>query len=171
MRMTARLGVALLLTLMAAAAIAGPFAWHAGYRIYAVRTGSMTPAYPVGSLLVDGPVTHYRPDRGDVVTFETPAGPVTHRVHAVVADGIETKGDANRTPDIWMVRPTHIVGRVIQAIPRGGYVLVFLQQPTGVPSLVLFALSTWLAWSLFFTAAEPATTERAPRHGTTPVAV
>ncbi len=46
-------------SLLAALAISlvcvGLVGWHQGYRLYAVRTGSMTPTYPTGSLLLDAP--------------------------------------------------------------------------------------------------------------------
>jgi signal peptidase I len=150
MRVTARLAAAILLAVAVTAAAAGAIAWDAGYRAYVIRTGSMSPAFPAGTLIVDTPVTG-RPHVGDVITFRTPAGPVTHRVHSLPSNGdIETKGDANRTPDAWKVQRRHVTGHVIRAVPRGGYALVFFQQPTGVPSLVMFSLAIMFAWSLFF---------------------
>jgi hypothetical protein len=49
-----------------------------------------------------------------------------------------------------VLQPRHIVGQAAYAVPGGGYVLVFLQQPTGVPSLALLAASVLLSWSMFF---------------------
>jgi signal peptidase len=161
MRILARLVVAVLLAATVTAAGAAAVAWHAGYRAYVVRSGSMAPAYPAGTLIVDMPLDG-RPHVGDVITFRTPAGPVTHRVHSVQARRIETKGDANRTPDAWTVAPRHVTGQVVRAVPRGGYALVFLQQPTGIPSLVLLTLSMVLAWSLFFPATQPDPEARQP---------
>jgi len=135
--------------------VAGGILWQQGYRLYAVQTGSMAPTYPPGTLVVEGPATGRAPQVGTVVTFRASGGLVTHRVQALTADGIKTKGDANRVPDAWTI-PTHqIMGQVTRAIVGGGYVLVFLQQPTGVPSLVLLALSIALAWSIFFPSARP----------------
>jgi hypothetical protein len=86
-------------------------------------------------------------------------GLITHRVHALTSSGLETKGDANRKPDAWTVQRERVVGLVSFGITGGGYVLVFLQQPTGVPSLVLLAMSAMFAWALFFPAqqADPLT--------------
>jgi signal peptidase I len=150
MRTVARVSTALLLAALVSAVVAGTVAWHAGYRAYVVRTGSMAPAYPAGTLIIDMPVDGRASRVGDVLTFRTPSGPVTHRVHSLTADGIETKGDANRTPDAWTVQPRNVTGQVVRAVPRGGYALVFLQRPTGVPSIVLLSLSVLLAWSVFF---------------------
>ncbi len=48
-----------------------------------------------------------------------------------------------------------MTGLVSVGIAGGGYVLVFFQQPTGVLSLVLFAISVMFAWSLFFGEPKP----------------
>ncbi len=152
--------VTLVVALLALAASA--LLWLQGYRVYAVKTGSMSPAYPTGSLVVDAPVERQLPRVGEVVTFRTGAGLVTHRVHETSTGGLTTKGDANRSPDPWTVTRENVVGRVRAGVAGGGYVLVFLQQPTGVPSLVLLALSVAFAWALFFPSADR--TDLGPRH-------
>lgn len=147
-------GIAVMLLLAASAvALVG---WHEGYRAYAVRTGSMTPTFPTGALVIDRPVDRAAPRVGDVITFQTAQGLVTHRVHAVTPRGVETKGDANDTTDPALVRPVHVVGVVTWGMARLGYVVVFFQQPAGAPALVLLAVSVWLAWSIFFPATTPA---------------
>jgi signal peptidase len=100
---------------------------------------------------------------GQVVTFRTSDGLVTHRVKALTTAGIKTKGDANRSPDVWTIPQRNVEGAVVAGVPYGGYLLVFLQQPTGVPSLMVLTLSIVLAWSVFFgeSAPRPAPT---PRH-------
>jgi signal peptidase I len=142
----------LLLASMLAAFGGAALLWQDGYRLYAVRTGSMSPTFPTGALVVATPAKDAAPAVGEVVTFRTAGGLITHRVHAVTASGLETKGDANRKPDAWTVQRERVVGLVSFGITGGGYVLVFLQQPTGVPSLVLFAMSAMFAWALFFPA-------------------
>ena len=141
---------------------AGGVLYGQGYRVYAVRTGSMTPTYPTGSLVVDRPVDPgARLQVGRVVTFRTHEGLVTHRVAARVTGGLQTKGDANRSVDPWTLPPQNVVGEVVGGVTRGGYVLVFLHQPTGVPSLVLLVISVTLAWHVFF----GATSDQEPRRG------
>lgn len=143
--------VAALLTLLVAAALAGAFVlWHAGYRVYAVRTGSMAPTYRPGDAVVDR-VGAAHPHVGDVITFRTGQGDVvTHRVHDINALGIHTKGDANSTPDIWTVTPRNILGVAIAGVRDGGYLLVYLKQPSGVASVVTVLVALVLAWELFF---------------------
>lgn len=146
---------ALVLLAVVGAAAVGYGAWRDGYRAYAVKTGSMTPTYPTGALVIDAPVT--KPVKvGDVITFQTADGLVTHRVHDVLDDGIRTKGDGNRTVDAWTVRPDRVIGVVTWGAAYLGYVFVFFQQPTGAPALVLLGLSVWFAWILFFPTKEPA---------------
>jgi signal peptidase len=144
----------LLATLLLAVVGAGLAGWHAGYRAYAVQTGSMTPTYPTGALVIDRPADGVTPRIGEVITFRTSTGLVTHRVHGITADGIQTKGDANRTPDAWPAQRKHVMGVVIWGAAHLGYVLVFFQQQSGVASLVLLALSVWFAWTAFFPAKE-----------------
>lgn len=143
--------VAVLLVVAGGAAVA----WHEGYSLYAVRSGSMAPTYPTGTLIIDAPAGRQLPSVGNVITFRTSGGLVTHRVHSHTADGVTTKGDANRTPDVGVVHARHVVGVVTWAVAGGGYVLVFLQQPTGIASLVLLAVAVMLAWSIFFPASKP----------------
>ncbi len=99
------------------AAIAVAVAWKGfGYVPVAVQTGSMTPTYPVHTLLFvhDVPIESIR--TGDVISFDPP-GPVPRTTHRVVerekVDGrwyFVTKGDANPAPDDWRTpesgRPT-----------------------------------------------------------------
>ena len=129
----------------------GTVLWAQGYRVYAVRTGSMTPTYPAGSLVVDRPVpSRATPRVGQVITFRTADGLVTHRLAARTSAGLQTKGDANRSRDPWTLPARNVVGEVAGGVTGGGYVLVFLHQPTGVPSLVVLTLSVLLAWQVFF---------------------
>lgn len=136
---------------------AGVYAWHEGYRAYAVRTGSMTPTYPAGALVVDAPVRDAAVDPQQVVTFRTVDGLVTHRISGVRADGYETKGDANRAADPWTVPQHNVIGEVVWGSAHLGYLLVYLQQPAGIASLALLAVSVWLAWSIFFPSSSPST--------------
>jgi signal peptidase len=148
---------ACLLAALAISAVAvGLVGWHEGYRLYAVRTGSMTPTYPVGSLLLDAPATGGTPRAGEVITFRTSDGLVTHRVHDLTAAGIKTKGDANRSADPWTLPVRNVEGAVVAGVPFGGYLLVFFQQPAGVPSLMVLTVSIVLAWSIFFGSAPEA---------------
>jgi signal peptidase len=132
----------------------GLLSWHQGYRAYAIKTGSMTPTYPTGALVVDRPADGSTPSVGQVVTFRTTSGLVTHRVHALKDGGFETKGDANRSTDVGIVPVRDVAGEVVWGAASLGYVFVFFQQPTGALSLMLLTLSIYLAWTVFFPAKE-----------------
>jgi signal peptidase I len=132
----------------------GLVGWSQGYRLYVVHTGSMDPTYRPGDVVLDAPAAAgYRP--GQVITFRHSAlttDVVTHRVVAVRAAGITTKGDANATPDAWTIRPAQVQGRTVGAVPRLGYLVVYLQQPQGVLSILTAAASIMLLWGICFPA-------------------
>jgi signal peptidase I len=127
-------------------------AWHQGYRIYVVHTGSMSPGLRPGDAVLVAPAPD-PPRPGDVVSFAVHSGPdsvVTHRVVAVVDGRVSTKGDANRTADPWTLSLSQIVGRAVATLPWAGYVLVYLRQPQGLASMAVLLLGLVLLWQLFF---------------------
>ncbi|MHB1433064.1 MAG: signal peptidase I [Streptosporangiaceae bacterium] len=153
------------LTALAAVAVLAALilAWHQGYRVYIVHTGSMIPAFRPGEALVDGPVIGPL-HRGEIITFRYASGPdqvVSHRVFSDVGGVIRTKGDANPTKDPWTLRRSQVVGTPIAIVPDGGYALYYLSQPAGAASLALFGVTTWLLWGLCFAPDEPAVADEA----------
>ncbi|MBO3094416.1 signal peptidase I [Cellulomonas dongxiuzhuiae] len=134
----------------------GAVLWFSGHRMFAVASASMTPALPVGDLVLTAPPRDV--EIGDVVTFPAPQGArygyVTHRVARVDSstDGgsLTTRGDANETVDPSPVDAADVVGVVHGQIPRAGYALVFLQQPAGLAAVVTGLFSVALLWDLFF---------------------
>ena len=106
----------------------------AGATPYTVLTGSMTPTYPPGTLVVVRPVAIDDVRAGDVVTFQLRSGDpavATHRVVRVgwTADGerlLTTQGDANATPDAVPVREVQLRGEVWYAVPWVGRLNVLL---------------------------------------------
>lgn len=134
-------------------ATAGGVLWKQGYRIYVIHTGSMTPTYRPGDVVIDRPAQkHYRP--GEVITFRHSAFTtdlVTHRITRITAAGlIHTKGDANPTADVWEIRPDQVQGSTIVGVPRLGYLLIYLKQPAGVASIATGIFGLVLLWTLFF---------------------
>lgn len=133
--------LALLVVAVVAIGLAANLAPQAGSRLFAIRTGSMEPMMPVGSLVV---ATAVDPDRivvGDVVTIQLDGGStMTHRVSAIVErdDGwmFELKGDANAVHDPVLVGGETVVGRVDLAVPLLGYLLAMLSMPTGIAALL-----------------------------------
>lgn len=152
-----------------AATAGGVLGWTQGWRPYVVRTGSMVPALHPGDALLLRPATT-PPQHGELLTFGVRGGQdrvVTHRVVDVTPDGITTKGDANRTADPWTVPYDRVVGRPELVLPRLGMLLVYLQQPAGIASLVTVLLGLVLLWQVCFPAARdgrPVVVPRPPAH-------
>ena len=69
----------------------------------------MSPALGRGDLVVDAPVTTTTTYQvGDIITFHpTPGYTTTHRIVAVDAAGISTRGDANATADLGQITARH----------------------------------------------------------------
>jgi signal peptidase len=160
-----------LVTLMVAiAALVTGLAWHDGYRIYIVHTGSMSPTLRPGDAVLDRPEPRaIHP--GDVVTFRIRSGPdpvVTHRVASLAGVLVRTKGDANRTVDPWVLKESQIVGSTMAKLPRIGYLIFYLEQPRGLASVITIFVGLFLLWQLFFPAGEANATPTAQvraRHG------
>lgn len=150
-----RLISALLVLLVGAALAATVGPLFLPYRTYAVLSGSMAPGIPVGALVIDRPASPRQLRPGDVVTFGRPDRPgelVTHRITQIEPTGptgisYRTKGDANNSPDPWLVAAAATNWRVAATLPLVGYALGFLRTPIGqlltlvLPGFVLgFAL-------------------------------
>ncbi|HEU0205879.1 MAG TPA: signal peptidase I [Pseudolysinimonas sp.] len=99
---------------------------------YTVLTGSMTPSYPAGTLVIVKPTDVQQIRIGDVVTYQIASNQpavVTHRVIQIVepttADSTVsfiTKGDANSLPDAKPVQSVQVRGVVWYAVPYIGWV-------------------------------------------------
>ncbi len=117
-----------------------------GHPLLAVATGSMSPTFNPGDLILDSPVSatvSRQLRKGEVVTFQSPVYTlhgqpilITHRIQAVIRSssgglvGYRTKGDANNVSDPGVVEPGAIVG-LYQGwrIPDGAYALNALHRP------------------------------------------
>lgn len=116
-----------------------------GVQVYGVQSGSMEPAYPVGSLIYvkDADVSELRVN--DVITFSMSPGVIaTHRIVQIVPDEnnpsivrFRTKGDANREVDSALADETNIIGKAMFAIPKLGYVAQFIQGSPGIYVAIL----------------------------------
>ena len=119
-----------------------------GLTPYAVISGSMEPAYPVGSLLYIQKTDATALQAGDPVTYRMSGGQiVTHRVIEVVEDPVmgrcyRTQGDANDTADGPLLSPSSVIGKPVACIPMLGYVSFYIQNPPGtyVAMAAVFAL-------------------------------
>ncbi len=158
--------LAVLVTAMVLIGIAGTTAklWHDGWRAYVVHTGSMSPTYDPGDLVLDRPA-HEGYEVGDVVTFRPSRYQlVTHRVTRMTRVGVHTKGDANGSADAWTIPSRHVVGVVHGHLVDMGFVVVFMKQPTAVLGVMTSGLALVLLWGIFFPAGPtpaPVTTREA----------
>lgn len=127
-------GFVILLVFCAALTFFAPrFGWH----IDTVLSGSMEPALPTGSILVNRPVSFNEIHVGDIITFTDSARSsfITHRVIAIDrlnGPVFTTKGDANTVEDPFAVPAENVVGKVVVQIPFLGYILNFMQTPLGI---------------------------------------
>lgn len=107
-----------------------------GNGIYAVMSGSMEPAYHVGSVvIVDQQVSPEEIQVGDTITFRRGENAIaTHRVIAVDKDAQEfqTKGDANTAEDADPVPYTDMIGRAGASVPLVGYIPLYMRTPRGM---------------------------------------
>jgi len=96
-------------------------------RLAIVRSSSMEPAMPTGSLALMMPVDPEKVEVGDIIAFDPPWDPdvtVSHRVIGIQRDGqllFDTKGDATEESDPYYVPADHVHGRVVFNIPYLGF--------------------------------------------------
>ena len=119
-------------------------AWLYGWQLQAVLSGSMSPTYPVGSLLVIETTDASQVELGMPIVFEDPqvrGRLVTHRVVGVAsAETLQfwTQGDANASRDPFPVPARLVHGRVMWQVSHLGTVVSALQGPwTSIALLVI----------------------------------
>jgi signal peptidase len=149
-------GVAAALVVVVPVAIFLVAVWLQGWQVQEVRSGSMAPTYPVGSLLVTAPIDASQVKPGMALVFEDPAVSgriVTHRVVSrVPGEDLQfwTQGDANALRDPVPVPARSVRGRVLWQVNHLGGLLAWLRWPRSLLLLVvlpglLLATSEWRA--------------------------
>lgn len=117
-----------------------------GIQSFVVLTGSMEPAFPVGSIIYVQPQIAYA--AGDIIAFKNEAGQtITHRIADIqFAEGTEyiTKGDANNTQDTAPVPSDKVVGKAYFHIPYVGYFINYLKTPKGFGLLVILPTALFI---------------------------
>lgn len=105
-----------------------------GIRPVYIKSGSMEPTLPVGSLcFVNTRIMQTELNKGDIIVFSAKGVKVAHRIIGKTQRGFRTKGDANDNPDLGEVSKEHVEGIVIGApIPLLGYVTAFLRSQIGI---------------------------------------
>ena len=130
-----------------------------GRQSLTVMSGSMEPAIHTGDVVVARPMPPMDARVGDVVTYKEPHGEgrlITHRVKTMQArqDKVRftTQGDANDTSEHWQVASTGQIARVTHRIPKLGYALAFLRDPSkrlfliAIPALLLGVFELVRIW-------------------------
>jgi signal peptidase I len=137
--------VGLTLELGALALIASAVGWFSGYRLAAVESGSMVPAFRIGDAVITKLIKSAGLHVGDVVSFassEKRGAIISHRIIAInVAKGLLfTKGDYLTKPDT-PIRNADVRSKVIGVVPHLGYAIDFSHQPPGIACLCLTLLA------------------------------
>jgi len=125
------------------------------WRFVPILSGSMTPTFSTGSLVVATPVPLERLRVGEVVLYRIPVGDhhlIAHRIVRLDRHGgrpvVETKGDANQAKDPWRARLNGSTAWVVRGgVPFVGYASVFARS-LGPLLLLLSVVVVGLAWAL-----------------------
>jgi signal peptidase len=129
------------------------------YQALVVRSGSMSPTIPTGSIVFYSKRAADRVKVGDVIVFDKPGASnekVTHRVvgigSASTGPYFTTKGDANGAPDDWRV-PAVGTGWIARFhVPVVGYALADIQSSVGrlllllIPAVLLGVITMYEIW-------------------------
>ncbi len=113
-----------------------------GYKLMWVLTGSMRPSIEPGDLVIVKDIKPEEVQVGQVITFKRDNSTlITHRVVDVIDEEtimFKTKGDANNVADSNLVQTSQLVGSLKWIIPKGGYVMNYMQTPKGLISFISF---------------------------------
>lgn len=128
------LGTLILVALMAVGIAAAVAPRLMGMQSYAIISGSMEPAYPVGTLVYAEAAEGAALQPGDVAAFWHDEDVIVHRVQEndSAAGSLVTKGDANAENDVHPVPYQHVLGKVIFSVPLVGYFLMALGTTPGM---------------------------------------
>lgn len=111
-----------------------------GFQVFTVLSGSMEPAYHVGSLIYVKKIDTADITEGTPITFMLSEDTIaTHRVVGIVPDEndpsvvrFRTKGDANNAEDGNLVHYKNVIGTPVYSIPKLGYLADYIQKPPGM---------------------------------------
>ncbi len=106
-----------------------------GYQSFAIVSGSMEPAYPVGSIVYAKEAPFNELKEGDVISYSLSGDTkVTHRIVAIDEEKQQftTKGDANNTDDGEPVSYKNVIGKVAFSVPYLGYLSQYIRTPLGI---------------------------------------
>ncbi|MGH8979658.1 MAG: signal peptidase I [Acidimicrobiales bacterium] len=122
------------------------------YQALVVRSGSMSPTIPTGSVVLYHKEAASDLKVGNVIVFTEPGTPtmITHRIFAIRSGAtgkyIQTKGDANAYPDDWRVPDKGTGWEAFWHVPVVGYILWGIQ--TGWTRVLLIVVPAALLGAL-----------------------
>jgi signal peptidase len=129
------------------------------YQTFFVRSGSMSPTFDTGDMIVLTKVDASDLKPQDIITFDRPDKPgtlVTHRIVSIETTSagkqLVTKGDANGSVDPWRVPATGTGWKYKTALPKIGFVFGYLGTPQArlallaIPATLLGILSIIDIW-------------------------
>lgn len=97
-----------------------------------VVSGSMKPTMDVGDMAIIREVPASSIEVGDIIQFWRDEEMVIHRVTDIYEGGNErlfvTKGDANPEPDVPLVSPSQVRGKVVLNIPKVGWAAIAVKS-------------------------------------------
>ena len=105
-----------------------------------IATGSMRPMTKPGDVILARKVTDVNNlHTGDVIQFKRDRVSISHRIIEIVEDrekGVpvfRTKGDNNSAPDVDLVKPEQIKGKIINVIPNVGWPSLLIRSSREIP--------------------------------------
>jgi signal peptidase len=112
------------------------------HRLFIVHSGSMSPTFDAGSLILTRTIDPEEIKENDIITYKAISDKVatTHRVVEIIPKPnlqFITRGDANQIDDAEPVTPDEILGKVVIYIPYAGYVLSFARTRKGMAIIIL----------------------------------
>lgn len=130
-----------------------------GYGFMAVQTGSMTPEYPIGSVIIIKETDPSKLSKNDVITFYSSHPQlndmiVTHRIVDVIDDGdgtysFTTKGDANTINDEYPAEGEKVIGKVLAKSSLMQKLVNLRQNPATFFVLILLPMCVIIAYEVF----------------------
>lgn len=120
----------------------------AGYQMYIVMSGSMSPAVKTGSLVIVKPMDPEEIRPKDIITFRSEIESeniTTHRVVEIdknVELFFKTRGDANEVEDPMPVNANQVIGKVVYSIPYAGYTFYFARSRNGIITILAVLITS-----------------------------
>ena len=127
---------------------------HFGWRVDGLRSGSMAPQLNTGDLVITRPASAESVQVNDVIVFrpvDKRANLISHRVisiETVPSLSFQTKGDANDSPDPFIVPAANLVGKTFFHLPLLGYAVLFVQTASGLIVFLVLPGILLMGWSL-----------------------